>query len=122
MLVSSCPSLARDARKLFEQYWLVGTDDPSQNASLPARWPRRLATAINASHPLRLRATVRNARPDGSDALNESFTVFLSVRTRHVLVTFLNLSDFQRTPHYVLLIRCCFAALAAAVPVRGPHG
>lgn len=80
VLVSSCPCLADDARKLFEQYWMVGTDNSSQNASLPSRWPERLATAINASHPLRLRATVRNARPDGSDALNDSFTVFLAVR------------------------------------------
>lgn len=44
----NCSSLAKDLRKIFQSYWVMGLP----NSSLPHPWPAQYDTTINQQHPL----------------------------------------------------------------------
>lgn len=44
----NCSSLAKDLRKIFQSYWVMGLP----NSSLPHPWPAQYETTINQQHPL----------------------------------------------------------------------
>lgn len=49
--VFNCSSLAKDLRKIFQSYWVMGLP----NSSLPQPWPAQYDTTINKQHPLLLK-------------------------------------------------------------------
>lgn len=51
VLVFNCSSLAKDLRKIFQSYWVMGLP----NSSLPQPWPPQYDTTINKQHPLLLK-------------------------------------------------------------------
>lgn len=48
VVIYNCSSLAKDLRKIFQSYWVMG----QPNSSLPQPWPAKYDTAINKYHPL----------------------------------------------------------------------
>lgn len=48
VVIYNCSSLAKDLRKVFQSYWVMGQG----NSSLPPRWPAEYDTAINKHRPL----------------------------------------------------------------------
>lgn len=44
----NCSSLAKDLRKIFQSYWVMGLP----NSSLPHPWPAQYDTSITQQHPL----------------------------------------------------------------------
>lgn len=46
--VFNCSSLAKDLRKIFQSYWVMGLP----NSSLPHPWPAQYDTTFNKQHPL----------------------------------------------------------------------
>lgn len=48
MLVTNCPCLAADLKKVFSVYWDMG----KPNAVIPPTWPKDYNTRINDSNPL----------------------------------------------------------------------
>ncbi|XP_056152333.1 5'-3' exonuclease PLD4 [Lampris incognitus] len=52
VVIYNCSSLAKDLRKIFQSYWVMG----HPNSSLPKKWPSKFDTAINQHHPLVVKA------------------------------------------------------------------
>lgn len=48
VVIYNCSSLAKDLRKIFQSYWVMG----QPNSSLPQPWPAHYNTDINKQHPL----------------------------------------------------------------------
>ncbi|CAI5696876.1 unnamed protein product [Oreochromis niloticus] len=48
VVIYNCSSLAKDLRKIFQSYWVMG----QPNSSLPQPWPAKYNTDINKQHPL----------------------------------------------------------------------
>lgn len=48
VVVYNCSRLAKDLRKIFQSYWMMGLS----NSSLPQPWPAKFDTDINKHHPL----------------------------------------------------------------------
>lgn len=48
VVIYNCSSLAKDLRKIFQSYWVMG----QPNSSLPQPWPGKYETVINKYHPL----------------------------------------------------------------------
>ncbi|XP_005742840.1 phospholipase D4 isoform X3 [Pundamilia nyererei] len=48
VVIYNCSSLAKDLRKIFQSYWVMG----QPNSSLPQPWPANYNTDINKQHPL----------------------------------------------------------------------
>lgn len=48
VVIYNCSSLAKDLRKIFQSYWVMG----QPNSSLPQPWPAKYDTDINKYHPL----------------------------------------------------------------------
>ena len=49
MLVTECPELGSDARKIFDLYWSI-----DGLKELPSKYPKNLATKINVLNPLKV--------------------------------------------------------------------
>ncbi|KAF7665028.1 hypothetical protein LDENG_00158460 [Lucifuga dentata] len=52
VVIYNCSSLAKDLRKIFQSYWVMG----EPNSSLPQTWPSKYDTSINKHHPLEVKA------------------------------------------------------------------
>ncbi|XP_006786062.1 5'-3' exonuclease PLD4 isoform X1 [Neolamprologus brichardi] len=48
VVIYNCSRLAKDLRKIFQSYWVMG----QPNSSLPQPWPANYNTDINKQHPL----------------------------------------------------------------------
>lgn len=49
MMVTNCPKLGEDARKIFDLYWSIDGLD-----KLPTKYPKGMATEINDKNPLQV--------------------------------------------------------------------
>lgn len=48
VLAMNCPTLARDLGKIFEEYWLLSTND----SVIPKEWPSKYTTNYNFNNPM----------------------------------------------------------------------
>ncbi|XP_065355539.1 5'-3' exonuclease PLD3-like [Calliphora vicina] len=48
ILAMNCPTLARDLSKIFEEYWLLSTND----SIIPKEWPSKYTTNYNFQNPM----------------------------------------------------------------------
>lgn len=48
VLAMNCPTLARDLGKIFEEYWLLSTNE----SVIPEKWPSKYATNYNFKNPM----------------------------------------------------------------------
>ncbi|XP_076605005.1 5'-3' exonuclease PLD4 [Chaetodon auriga] len=58
VVIYNCSSLAKDLRKIFQSYWVMG----QSNSSLPRPWPAEYDTAINKHSPLLVKSSNVSSR------------------------------------------------------------